>query len=258
MTKKITRLYFKSRHLMPVILGLIVGITFNLFCISLYDCNNITEPYSNLTAKQVAVIRSKLKDFRDEEKHLSEPVDDYEPRINLQDKPKKPSKPSQKLIRPRYLATELKIRKSLFIGILSTNRQLSSFTSYYNETLSQIGRLTFFINDPNMNEDDLLKKTPPGVSVVNFNDGQDHFLPLHALKYVQDNFLTKYDWFFFVTDRTFVRPSMLMKTVEHISISQDLYLGNPMDDSFNVYCSLESGILLSNVSQVFKCLNAFI
>ena len=55
-----------------------------------------------------------------------------------------------------------------------------------------------------MNEKLLLDMTPSGVSVVNFNDNRDHLLPFHAFKYTA-NQLNEYDWFFFVTDRTFVR-----------------------------------------------------
>lgn len=125
-----------------------------------------------------------------------------------QGKPKGPQKPFQKLVRPRHTSVELGIRNKLFVGVLSKTRMLSPLASYLNQTLSAASnKATFFINNAEMSEKRLLETTPPGVKVVNFNDDRDHLLAFHSLKYVIDNYIDTYDWFFFVTDETFIRAN---------------------------------------------------
>jgi hypothetical protein len=67
-----------------------------------------------------------------------------------------------------------------------------------------------------MNEKLLLETTPPGLNVVNFNDDRDNLLPFHSLKYVFDNYIQDYDWFFFITDNSFVR---IAKVCPYLSLS---------------------------------------
>lgn len=164
------------RILMPLMFGLIIGFTLSLFCAPFQTCDRKSDRKfpSNFTQSQLDLIRSKLKylQFNDEQL-LHQQIDDFEPRINLQDKPKRPSKPTQKLQRPRYLSTELGIRKRIFVGVLASGRHLSPHVPLLNETLyKDASRLTFFVNNPEMNENNLLETTPAGISVVNFNDGK--------------------------------------------------------------------------------------
>ena len=99
----------------------------------------------------------------------------------------------------------------MFVGIISTSRVLSNITPFLNQTISPYAnKVTFFVNNAEMNEKTLLESTPPGVSVVNFNDDRDNLLPFHSFKYVIDNYLQTYNWFFFVTDNTFVRASKVV------------------------------------------------
>lgn len=81
--------------------------------------------------------------------------------------------------------------------------------SYLNQSFTRCCwiKATFFVNNAEMNENLLLESTPPGLKVVNFNDNRDHLLALHSIKYVIENYIDAYDWFFFVTDDTFVRPN---------------------------------------------------
>ncbi len=147
----------KPRYMMPLMFGIIIGFTLSLFCVPFYECDHLS-PSAKLN-------------LLNDQKSNSE-TDDFEPRINLADRPKHPSKPINKIVRPRYLATELGIRKRLFVGILSSQRSLSSLVPLLNTSLSSYAnKLTFFVNNPQMNENKLLDSTPPGISVVNFNDG---------------------------------------------------------------------------------------
>ena len=210
---KPTKFYFNTRYLLPIMIGMIVGFAFSLLCTPLYECDN---PLS-LDPSESKLGFSHLKFYvkSPEERHKldlleqehQKHIDEFEPRINLQGKPKKPSKQTEKIVRPRYASVELDIRNKLFIGIISTSRSLTSYASFYNHTLNKYTKkLTFFINNAEMNEKLLLEITPPGINVVNFNDDRDHLLAFHSIKYVINNYVNMFDWFFFVTDNTYVRP----------------------------------------------------
>ncbi len=73
-----------------------------------------------------------------------------------------------------------------------------------------------------------------------------------TLKYIQDNYLTQYDWFFLISDNAFIRGAKLRDAVDHISISQDLYMGFASADKYSLYCNIESGILFSYVGVTFR------
>ncbi|CAF0897050.1 unnamed protein product [Brachionus calyciflorus] len=238
------RFYYNTRYILPVMIGMIVGFAFSLLCTPFYDCDNSFGLFDSNFSKYSL---NRFKKFAaDEQANLfQQQNDDFEPRINLQGKPKKPSK-TGKIVRPRYASVELKIRYKLFIGVISTTRMLSNFSIFLNQTLSTVSKkVTFFVNNAEMNEKILLETTPPGVNVVNFNDDRDHLLPFHSLKYVIDNYAEQFDWFFFVTDTTFVRAYKLLDLVNHLSMSQDLYMGYVENKKESIYCSLSSGIIFS-------------
>ncbi len=119
---------------MPLMFGIIIGFTLSLFCAPFYDCDQYFPD-----------AKYKLLNY----KKISTDIDEFEPRINLADKPKNPSKPIKKIVRPRYLATELGIRKRLFVGILASDRRLSILAPLLNKSLSSYAnKLIFFVNNP--------------------------------------------------------------------------------------------------------------
>jgi hypothetical protein len=155
------KIYFNTRYMIPVMVGIIVGFTFSLFCIPFYDCENRVSHLmftSNLSKNELNILRLRF-DLKPSPAELlfneqqQKQKDDFEPRINLQGKPRQPQKPIKKLTRPRYISTELNIRKKLFIGILSTTNKLTSFATFLNQTIASYSdRLVFFINFPELNE----------------------------------------------------------------------------------------------------------
>jgi hypothetical protein len=205
--------YYNTRYILPIMIGIIVGFAFSLFCTPFYYCDNALPSFgffhvnSSSSGSVQLSVREQQEQFRLNIIEQQKQIDEFEPRINLQGKPRKPQKGVQKLVRPRYASVELNIRQKLFVAILATGRTLTSFATFLNESLSGISnRATFFVNNADMSEKLLLETTPPGVNVVNFNDDRDHLLPFHTLKYVIDNYANTYDWFFFVTDKTYIRP----------------------------------------------------
>ena len=221
---KFNKFYYNTRYVFPLLIGMIVGFAFSLLCTPFYDCNNNIS--FGLFGKNRNVSKVSLMRYRhnaqarspEEQQRLDiieqehqKKIDEFEPRINLKGKPKKPQKPFQKLIRPRYASVELKMRKKLFVGIISTSRQLTSLATFMNKTISRSAKkIEFFVNNADINEKTLHETTPPGVNVVNFNDDRDNLLPFHSIKYVIDNYIDNYDWFFFVSDKTYVRASKVI------------------------------------------------
>ncbi|CAK1591374.1 unnamed protein product [Parnassius mnemosyne] len=142
--------------------------------------------------------------------------------------------------RPRYYSTELGMRAGLLAGALTSEDALGGRAAALNRTAARLlPALRFFITAS------ALRSAPAGANVVGFTDTREMLKPFHALKYLADNYLEEYDFFFLVTDTTFVNAQRLTELVSRLSVSQDVYMGTVAEDDTQ-YCSLESGILLSN------------
>ncbi|XP_015115913.1 chondroitin sulfate synthase 2 [Diachasma alloeum] len=170
-----------------------------------------------------------------------DPVDEYVPKINLAQKPKIPQKVPKSLIRPRYYSTELGIREKLFIAVSTSREHLHTRGIALNKTLAHlVDKIRYFITIP--------EGSKPNVSlpgIVGFTDTRDILKPFHIIKYITDNYLEEYDFYFIVKDSSYVNGRSLNHLLDKISVSRDVYLGRPLDDDPN-YCSLDSGIILSN------------
>ncbi|XP_066589072.1 chondroitin sulfate synthase 2 isoform X2 [Prorops nasuta] len=143
-------------------------------------------------------------------------IDEYEPRINNDNKPRIAQKVPKAFIRPRYYSTELGIREKLFVGVLTSSEYLH-------------------------------KGTKPNVSlpgIVGFTDTRSILKPFHAMKYIIDNYLEDFDYYLLIKDMTYINARRLINFVSKISVSQDIHVG--AFSEFPQYCSLESGVLLSN------------
>lgn len=197
-----------------LIVGLFVGLSISIFFtpIDVNDCINIEEsqPYS---------INS------------NEAVDEYEPKINVAAKPQKAKKVPKVFVRPRYYSTELGIREKLFVGILTSPEYLHSRAIALNKTIAHlVDKIRFFISIP--------EGTKPNVSlpgIVGFTDTRSILQPFHTLKYITDNYLEDYDYYFLIKDDSYVNARRLTKLVNKISVSQDVHLGIASEDT---YCSL--------------------
>ncbi|CAF4338036.1 unnamed protein product, partial [Adineta steineri] len=83
------------------------------------------------------------------------------------------------------------------------------------------------------------------MEVVAIHDKRAYLKPFYILKYLAEKMIKSYDWFVLVPDNTYIRGFKLNEFLNHISISQDLYMGQPFDDVHAVYCYFGSGIILS-------------
>jgi hypothetical protein len=117
---KYSKFYYNKRYVLPLMIGIIVGFAFSLLCSPFYDCESqlgifsLSDPLGDDLLGENSSINSVLFRFRRnmqarslqeqhqfdllEQEHQKQ-IDEFEPRINLKGKPKKPEKPVQKLIR---------------------------------------------------------------------------------------------------------------------------------------------------------------
>ncbi|XP_046617698.1 chondroitin sulfate synthase 2 [Neodiprion virginianus] len=166
--------------------------------------------------------------------------DIYEPKMNLEGKPLRAKKTPKVFMRPRYYSTELGIREKLFVGVLTSREYLYSRGVAQNKTIAHlVDKIRYFIS--------ITEGAKPNVSlpgIVGFTDTRSILKPFHVLKYITDNYLEDYDYYYLIKDLTYVDVRKMTKLVNKISISQDVHLG--IASKFGTYCSLDSGILLSN------------
>lgn len=183
-------------------------------------------------------------------------LDDFEPQVNLINKPMAAKKPAKNIIRPRYYSSELGIREKLFVGVMTTQENINTLATAFNQTTAHlVNKIKYFVNAADNVRNNFKLK-----NIVGFTDTRDHLKPFHILKYIADNYLDDYDFFLLTTDTTYVNARRLLKQLNHISISFDVYIGqkrdaseiidsderNRMVDIDRSYCDLNSGILLSS------------
>ncbi|XP_050083996.1 chondroitin sulfate synthase 2 [Anopheles aquasalis] len=189
---------------------------------------------------------------------------EFEPQLNLEQKPMIAKKVVKNIVRPRYYYTELGIREKLFLGVLTTTENIDSLATAINRTAAHlVNKIKFFIHAESMKSNFQLK------NIVGFTDTRENLRPFHMLKFLADNYLDEYDYFLLVTDTTYVNARMLRNRLEHLSVTMDVYMGRPLADtaaegvggpvegqgtddespgtgSTGRYCDLNAGIILSS------------
>lgn len=211
----------------PLLIGLTVGFAFSLLGTPFYE--TWTSCHGEDDSPLARRVHNKL--YARSSLGIVEP-DEFEPRINLQAKPRVPTGDKEaKVIRPRHASTELGIRKKLFIGIICTGNSISApYATFHSKSFSRVQEMNkyqelesrgntviFFVNNPEMinNSSSSTTHSPDLLNVVNFYDDRDHLLTFHAIKYIMDNYIEQFDWFFLVTDTTFIRFSKVTQFLSY-------------------------------------------
>ncbi len=270
------RTRLKSRYILSILVGLTLGFALSLACLPLMSiCDNsistLSEPFNFHVNNESLSLRDKFDPFRILSRQARSIADvtlvdygskDYEPRIHPL--PQVPfvksnninktiitstnSPDVSRLTRPRYIADELGIREKVLIAVLTETNRLNTFALFINQTLQNyIDRVLFFIDDD-------VVDFPKGMQVVAIHDKRTYLKPFYVLKYLAEKMIKSYDWFLLVPDNTYIRGFKLNEFLNHISINQDLYMGQAFDDVHAVYCYFGSGIILSGVNQKRKIL----
>lgn len=106
-----------------------------------------------------------------------------------------------------------------------------------NKTVAHlVDKIRYFISIP--------EGTKPNVSlsgIVGFTDTRSILKPFHVLKYITDNYLEDYDFYYLIKDTSYVNARKLIRLIDKISVSQNVYMGIPSE--IETYCSLGSYIL---------------
>ncbi|XP_053678728.1 chondroitin sulfate synthase 2 [Anopheles nili] len=178
---------------------------------------------------------------------------EFEPQLNLDQKPMIAKKVVKNIVRPRYYYSELGIREKLFVGVLTTTTNIDSLATAINRTSAHlVNKIKFFIHADNVKTNFDLK------NIVGFTDTRPTLRPFHMLKYIADNYLDEYDYFLLQTDTTYINARTLRQQLEHLSITLDVYMGTPLDetpsggnepegpDDRREYCDFHAGIILSS------------
>lgn len=263
------RTRLKSRYILSILVGLTLGFALSLACLPLMTiCENAinNQPDSPMNIhpnNESYSIRNRFDPLGILIRHVRSVADvtlvdygskDYEPKIHpLQQAPVAKSNsinktivtstrsPNQaKLTRPRYIADELGIKEKVLVAVLADTNRLNTFGLFLNDSLQHhVNRLYFFIDED-------IEEFPKGMQVVAIHDKRTYLKPFYVLKYLAEKMIKSYDWFVLVPDNTFIRGFKLNEFLYHLSINQDLYMGQAYDDIHAVYCYFGSGIILSS------------
>ena len=217
------------RQFLPIFLGLCIGITFSIVLSSTEEngCQkNSFHHFSDIIDQNNQPVDLIRADDTKNVQENNEDLSDYEPRINLAGKPHTAKKEPQSLIRPRYFSTELGIKDKSFVAVLSSVNQIATLGVAVNKTLAdQVNHMAFFVEIAENEKLDV--KTLP---IVGFKDNQQGLLTLHTLKYLAEKLADTYSFFFLMKDTTYANGKKLVNLMNHISISEDIYMGSTTSD----------------------------
>ncbi|XP_071487454.1 chondroitin sulfate synthase 2-like [Diadema antillarum] len=238
--KKCTRLLLsRSRSVFPILMGICVGIVLSMLCSPLLESNCGLD---NLVAVRTGRKTHTIFYGTDENGNmLSE--DDFEPVLRVEENPPARVVEKRRVVRTRFIASELGIKEKLFVAVVVSRGEIhsESTTVGINKTLANsVNKLVYFARtkpDP----------VPAGMTIVTFEGDQAVMRSFQIWKYIYDHFGNDYDWFFVISDDTYVFGEKLLYFVNHISIGRDLYMGIPTheEDMDVTYCQKEAGYLLS-------------
>lgn len=157
-------------------------------------------------------------------------ADLYEPKINLAAKPKSAVKSGHGMVRPRFHKAELGVKNKLFLGVLTSPESIATLAIALNKTVGKfVNRIMFFIDAPSAQRLNVSLLKLPGI--VGFTDTRKVLKPFHLIKYVSDNFLDDYDFFFIIRDTSYVQAQKLNDFVRRISVMNDVHVGKTIQTS---------------------------
>ncbi|XP_051267051.1 chondroitin sulfate glucuronyltransferase [Dicentrarchus labrax] len=167
--------------------------------------------------------------------------EDYEPHIVPYHKD--PNKPHKKVLRTRYIHTELGIRERLLVGVLTSRATLNTLAVAVNRTVAHHFHRTFFFTGLRS------PKVPHGMTVVAHGDDRPVWLMYETVRHLHQHYGSDYDWFLLAQDDTYMQADRLSELVGHLSAGQDLYMGRAEEfiggEEKARYCHGGYGYLLS-------------
>ena len=226
-------------YILPVVVGLCLGITIHMMLVPFLE-----EGCDVSTLRQAAMKRRSVKMSTEKmPTTVADDSDDFEARI-IQVQPsnatvdKDAARP--KVNRPRFISTELGIREKLFVAVLTSASSVDKLGVAIDKTLSKhVTKVIFFSNSK-------VVAIPNGLPIVAFDDQRPGLLPLNILKYIAEHYAETFDYYMFVSDRSYIRGEKFFDMIEHISVTTDVYMGVPGPEKN--YCGIEGGVIISQVN----------
>ncbi|NXH09988.1 CHPF2 glucuronyltransferase, partial [Bucco capensis] len=154
-----------------------------------------------------------------------------------------PNKPYKKVLRTRYIQTELGFHERLFVAVLTSKATLNTLAVAVNKTVAHhFQHLLYFTGLRSA-------KVPHGMVLVSHGDERPIWLMYETMHYIHQHFGSDYDWFYIMQDDTYAQAEQVKVLVTHLSINQDVYLGRAEEfiggDEHARYCHGGFGYLIS-------------
>lgn len=223
------------RPALPLILGLSLGCSLSLLMVSWTQGDADDGCGDDLGGRRLFLGRDGQRDPRDGA--LDE---DFQPRIVPYHKD--PNKAHKKVLRTRYIHTELGIRERLLVGVLTSRANLNTLAVAVNRTVAHHFHRTFFFTGLRS------AKMPHGMTVVAHGDDRPVWLMYETVRHLHQHG-GDYDWFLLAQDDTYMQADRLQELVGHLSAGQDLYMGRAEEfiggEEKARYCHGGYGYLLS-------------
>ncbi|XP_034069872.1 chondroitin sulfate glucuronyltransferase [Gymnodraco acuticeps] len=225
------------RPALPLILGLSLGCSLSLLMVSWTQGDTDDSCGDELGNGRLFMGRGDAQ--RDSRDGAGE--EDFQPRIIPYHKD--PNKPHKKVLRTRYIHTELGIRERLLAGVLTSRATLNTLAVAVNRTIAHHFHRTFFFTGLRS------PKVPHGMTVVAHGDDRPVWLMYETVRHLHRHYGSDYDWFLISQDDTYIQANRLTELVGHLSAGQDLYMGRAEEfiggEEKARYCHGGYGYLLS-------------
>uniref|UniRef100_A0A674MG94 Hexosyltransferase n=1 Tax=Takifugu rubripes TaxID=31033 RepID=A0A674MG94_TAKRU len=225
------------RPALPLILGLSLGCSLSLLMVSWTQGEADDGCGDDLGNGRLFLVgRDSQRESRDQAGE-----EDFQPRIVPYHKD--PNKPHKKVLRTRYIHTELGIRERLLVGVLTSRATLNTLAVAVNRTVAHHFHRTFFFTGLRS------PKVPHGMSVVAHGDDRPVWLMYETVRHLHQHYASDYDWFLLAQDDTYMQADRLLELVGHLGTGQDLYMGRAEEfiggEEKARYCHGGYGYLLS-------------
>ena len=240
MIRAVRRFISRSRPVIPIIIGICVGITLSLLCSPLLDSNCGLDSFVHVGSSRKT---NAFYGMDDKGNPLND--DDFEPVLMTANNPPiKQSIERHRLVRMRYISSELGIREKLFVGVVVSRGDidLESTTVGINKTINHyVSKLVFFTKE-NVNTG----PTPIGLNVVRITGDTTVTRMFETWKRIYEDYGNDYDWFLLIQDDTYLFGERIMDFVGQMSIGRDVYMGlvEREEDMEVTYCKREAGNFL--------------
>ncbi|XP_068160284.1 chondroitin sulfate glucuronyltransferase [Antennarius striatus] len=225
------------RPALPLILGLSLGFGLSLLMVSWRQGETDDSCRDKLGVGMAFLDRDSQSDPKDGSRN-----EDVQPRIVPYHKD--PNKLHKKVLRTRYILSELGIRERLLVGVLTSRSTLNTLAVAVNRTVAHHFHSTFFFTGLRS------PKVPEGMTVVAHGDDRPVWLMYETVRHLHRNYGAAYDWFLLAQDDTYMQADRLTELVGHLSAGRDLYMGRAEEfiggEEKARYCHGGYGYLLSH------------